>query len=193
MATLHVVFFKESFNIANWLDFLHEACGLYIGNEKATDGCIYMMHHVFKNYAYKKKKTPNCIFKYDDGLTFTQGQLEFVPIKSSLAELEHISKLCDACCDQKRKYNYHDKILSIFAPVCAPLTKDVDIYNAPNLHNAQAVLLILRAGLDSENNKLLMARLNEINSREVYSTQLYRVIVQATKATIICYNSTATF
>ena len=72
--------------------------------------------------------------------------------------------------------------MSVFSSTFSPLPDNVDIYNAPCLHNAQALLLILRAGLAPENT--LTAKLKELNSREVYSTQLYRTIVMTGAAVI---------
>ena len=174
---LYVVFLKEPFIVANWLDSLHIACGLYIGNKEASDCNVFLMYNSFGKYVFKKKNTENDIFFYEDGLRFRQNDLEFVHIQASSAEIKHLTDICHACCNHKRTYNYYDKIFSLLTPVFSPLADNADIYNAPYLHNAQAILLILRAGLDPENNKDLLTKLNELNSREVYSTQLYRTIV----------------
>jgi hypothetical protein len=182
------VFFKENFLIANWLDSLHSKCGLFIGTNNTSEGSIFLMFNVFEEYIYQKKPTQNNIVYFDDGFCFRQCDLEFVRIQASPSEIKHLADICNACCKNKeRKYNFSDKGLSMFSSTFSPLADDnVDIYNAPRLHNAQALLLILRAGLDPESNSTLIAKLKEINSREVYSTQLYRAVVQVmTSAAVI--------
>ena len=138
-------------------------------------------------YLFHVKLDGKNYFYYADGLEFDQTDLEFVRIDVSDEELTRFNKICHACCDQyKRTYNRSDKVLSVFSSAgFLQLKDDVDIYNAPKLHNAQALLLILRAGLDPEKNKTLVDKLKELNSREVYSTQLFRVITDATGASVI--------
>jgi len=173
---LYAVFLKETFTIAHWLDSLYSECGFYIGNEDVSNGTIYFMYKCFGSYAFQKK-APGGHFYFEDGFEFSQCRLEFLRIKASAEEIKHLKDIGIACCNEKRKYNKSDKVLSIFSSVFSPLVDNVDIYNAPTLHNAQALLLILKAGLDSENNKDLLAKLKELNSREVCSTQLYRTIL----------------
>ena len=174
---VYAVFFKEPDRIANWLDSLHCKCGLFIGNKDGSEGSIFLMFNTFGEYVFKKKASERgALFRYDDGFQFIQSDLELVGIQASAHEIKHLSDICNACSDQKnRTYNFYDKALSVFSSTFSPLPDNVDIYNAPCLHNAQALLLILRAGLAPENT--LTAKLKELNSREVYSTQLYRTIV----------------
>jgi hypothetical protein len=185
--TLFAVFLKEPNVVANWVGSLHRGCGLYIGNKDCGDGYIYLMRQTFGAYIFKKQTDGNNYFYYNDGFEFNQTDLEFVRIDASSEELMRLNKMCIACCDQtKRTYNQRDKILSVFSTMgFLKLKDDVDIYNAPELHNAQALLLILRAGLDPENNKTLVDKLKELNSREVYSTQLFQAIIDVTKAGVV--------
>jgi hypothetical protein len=185
--TLFALFFKEPDQLVNWMGSSHRRCGLYIGNKDCCDGNIYLMWHNFTEYVYKKKTDGKTIFYYGDGFEFDQNDLEFVRIDASSEEITRLNKICTACCDQtKRTYNRYDKVLSVFSTVgFLKLKDDVDIYNAPELHNAQALLLILRAGLDPENNKTLVDKLKELNSREVYSTQLFQAIMDVTKAGVV--------
>ena len=173
---LYAAFLKHPFPLADWFDCSHCACGLYIGNEEVSEGIVFLMYKLFGRYDFKKK-APGSQFCFDDGVQFDQNQLEFVQIKASEAEIGRLINICNACCNQTRGYNRYDKVLSMFSSVFSPLEDNVDIYNAPSLHNAQALLLILRAGLDAENNKSLLERLKELNSREVYSAQLYKTMI----------------
>jgi hypothetical protein len=187
--SLFAVFLKEPNVVANWVGSLHRGCGLYIGNKDCCCGNIYLMCQTFGEHIFEKQTNGEDYFTYASGLEFNQTDLEFVQIDVSDEELTRLNKICIACRDlSKRTYNRSDKVLSVFSSAgFLQLKDDVDIYNAPKLHNAQALLLILRAGLDPEKNKTLVDKLKELNSREVYSTQLFRVITDATGASVITF------
>jgi hypothetical protein len=172
---LYAVFLKEPVPIAHLLDSVYCACGLLIAKDDGSfEGSIYFMYGHFGKYSYSRESYGTEIV-YPNNLRFFEGEQEFVRLHASADEIRRVSELCEACCQMKRSYNYLDKALSVFVPV-VPLSDNVDIYTAPTLHNAQAVLLILRASLDADN--VLQSRLRHINSRAVYSTQLHRAIAE---------------
>ena len=130
------------------------------------------MYKQFSKYKYEKRPAGSHV-EYSDGINFYEGQQEYVRVCASADEIRRVHETCEACCKIKRGYNYSDKALSVLllAPI---LADDVDIFTATTLHNAQAVLLILRCALDPGN--ALRGPLMALNSRAVYSTQLYRAL-----------------
>ncbi len=174
-SALYAVFLKEPVPIAHLLDSVYCACGLLVARDDGSfEGSIYFMYGHFGKYSYSRESYGTEIV-YPNNLRFFEGEQEFVRLHASADEIRRVMELCEACCRMKRSYNYMDKALSVFAPMI-PLSDNVDIYTAPLLHNAQAVLLILRASLDADN--ALQPLLRPLNSRSVYSTQLHRAITE---------------
>jgi len=193
LGSLFAVFVQEPMEILTQvpvLDLQFCTCGIFLGKEKDSceEGLIYIMDSTFESYVYKSKSDPEAYHNYER-VSFAQKHLTFVQIKNvSSEEIERISKICNACCNLKIKYNYKDRFMSAFTNP----PDNTDIYNTQYLHSAQAVLLIIREGLDphSHNNNnnnnsqtssssIIKKRLKEINSRATYPTLLHRELTAA--------------
>jgi len=210
LEALYVAFIREPCEPIHYLfDGAFSMCGIFVGKRDASEGSLYVMRNQYTRYAYKKKDSPSSQFFYTDGMEFAQSQLEFVQVKgASSQEIKRVYDTCEACCDLKRGYNFADKIASFFGISLSD--QNVDIYTTPRLHGAQATLLILRAtfvdacpaataynnadnakkddSVSSDDELMLLAtmkrRLLALNSRTVYPTQLYRVLLSHVHAAL---------
>ncbi len=170
-----ILFFKhvDSGGLDRLLDCTFIVTGILVKSEACTaDLYISMTGIGFKKYTYSESGLFVTLTSLSDTFYFCKSQEVQVKISASHDELNRIIELCDACCKLKRGYNYWDKFVSTFLP----LESDVDIFSAPTLHSSQAVVLILRASLDSDHR--LQNALTGVNSRSMYSTLLHRVLIR---------------
>lgn len=96
---------------------------------------------------------------------------DFMKISVSAEEGDKILALCRACVRAKKRYNYHDVMLSN-VPFRNPTDKT--IFETNTLHDAQAVVLILRDCLDETNP--LFAIIRPLNSRLITPSALFTTL-----------------
>lgn len=108
----------------------------------------------------------SCLDPTDLGLT--DEHYTFLALPTTLSEDDMVMRTCDACSQSYIPYNRWDTALTTLLP--ARWTSEVDLFHAPTLHAAQAVVLILRECLD-QGSPILRA-LQGVNSRSVKAAQL---------------------
>jgi hypothetical protein len=103
-------------------------------------------------------------------LDITDEHYDFAVLPTSPLEDDMILRTCEACSQSFIRYNAWDTALSSLLP--AGFAADVDLYHAPTLHAAQAVVLVLRECLDPGNP--VLRPLQAMNSRAINAAQLAR-------------------
>jgi len=101
-------------------------------------------------------------------LELTDENYSFLALPTSLSEDDMVMRTCDACSQSYIPYNRWDTALSSVLP--ARWTSEVDLFHAPTLHAAQAVVLVLRECLDPGNP--VLRALQGVNSRSANARQL---------------------
>ena len=188
--SLYIVFWRETFTLAHYVDRFHKFCGILIGNEDENGthfGTLYIMYHRFAKYSYREESMGTLVC-LDELLQFHESMQDFVKINASPLQINQVSEICENCCNFNYRCNFSDKLLGVFDSFYPFMhTLDHDIYTAKTLHTAQAVLLILKSGLYCSNYdeddgdgkasaKAVYDQIKDLNGRTVYSTQLYRAI-----------------
>ena len=165
---LHIAFEKSTDTMVKKL--VKAVCGPYVHTEliltqKETDktqrihtGYSTFLHETFTRIFQKE-------FWYDD------ESHDFLNVVVSDDELHRISQACEACAESKVPYNAMDMVLSQL-PMRRPTERD--LVNSKTLFCSQAVVLILRFGLDKSHP--LQATLRTVNSRTISPTRLFEIL-----------------
>jgi len=199
--SLYIVFWRETFTLAHYVDRLHEFCGILIGNEDkngAHNGILYIMYNRFGKYIYNEESIGTLVY-LDEFLQFHESMQDFVKINASPLQINQVYEICENCCNFNYRCNFSDKLLGVFNSIYPFMHtfEDRDIYTAKTLHTTQAVLLILKSGLYCSNydeedgdgktssDKTVYEKIKDLNSRTVYSTQLYRALTTDASTTTV--------
>jgi hypothetical protein len=113
-----------------------------------------------------------------DQLDLTDDHYEFLALPTSPQEDDMILRTCEACSQSHIPYNAWDTALSTLLP--ARWARDVDLFHAPSLHAAQAVILILRECLDPASP--VLETLQGVCSRSTNAIQLARRLRKASSS-----------
>lgn len=103
------------------------------------------------------------------------GSTDFLMLCVDEEEGRKLLATCEACAAVKKPFNLKDLLL-LYLPFFEP--EDLAFDEAPTLHNAQAVILILRVSLRRDNR--LLEGLEGLNSRQTMLQTLYEQILPFT-------------
>jgi hypothetical protein len=103
------------------------------------------------------------------------GSTDFLMLCVDEEEGRQLLATCEACAAVKKPFNLKDLLL-LYLPFYEP--EDLAFDEAPTLHNAQAVILILRVCLRRDNR--LLEGLEGLNSRQTMLQDLYNGILPFT-------------
>ena len=105
---------------------------------------------------------------------------DILQLAVSADEGDRLLKTCRACVQAKKRYNYRD-VLLCNVPFRNPV--DRTIFEAPTLHDAQAVILVLRECLDKDNP--LLGVVGTLNSRTTMPSALFTCLEKHLQPVVI--------
>jgi hypothetical protein len=170
MPLLHVAFEKSADTMLK--RFVKAVCGPYVHTELiltqtasdgATAGPIHTAYSTFLHETFTR------IFPKE--FWYADDCHDFLHVVANEEELFRIGQACEACAESKVPYNAADMVLSQL-PLRNPVESDV--YHSRTLFCSQAVVLILRSGLDPTHP--LQAPLAAVNSRTVSPSHLFEIL-----------------
>jgi len=100
-------------------------------------------------------------------LCHEEGKLDLLLPDLDAATVDAVFRTCEACAQAKLPFNLQDLLMMHVLQTA----DDPRLFDCPKLHNAQAVILILRECLPAEHE--LRAALNPLNSRFTLPETLY--------------------
>lgn len=104
---------------------------------------------------------------------YIRSTSDFMHLPTTGEEHARILATCRACTKTRFWFNHYDLLLSIF-PFRNPT--DLSLFETQSLHDAQAVILILRECLDRESNGPLHALMHSLHSRTTLCGQLFAAL-----------------
>ena len=135
----------------------YEECGILFVGEMEIEG-----FYTLQGGEYQKR-----IFTKEKGWG-SHAAVDFLLLSVDEEEQRKLKATCEACVAAHKPFNLYD-VLMMFVPFVNP--KEISVFEAETLNNTQAVVLILRECLSS-NNPLRLA-LEGLHSRQTFAITLY--------------------
>lgn len=155
-------------------------CGLLFHRKPTPEGKLNAELFLSETNANSFVRHDNFAVREDRPLTLDSYKIDTSAVYSVMVtdardEVDMIYKLCAGCCEVKKPFNISDRFSTFAMPFYQP-RDDKDLYSVKEMHSAQAVVLILRAGLSGSSSPV-RERVSGLNSRVMTPQSLRDVLV----------------